>query len=119
MRQRCARRRIAQTAAGALAVTALLAFLMADSRDEFGAAMQTAPVWVLLGAAALQLVALMARTEAWQVCVTAAGGTIGRRPLYRAAGLGYLGSQLNSQLGTAARIAALRRSGREKCPRVP
>jgi hypothetical protein len=53
------------------------------------------------------------------VCVAAAGGTIGRRPLYRAASLGYLGSQLNSQLGAAARIAALRRTGREKCPRVP
>jgi uncharacterized membrane protein YbhN (UPF0104 family) len=53
------------------------------------------------------------------VCVRAAGGTVTRRPLYRAASLGYLGSQLNSSLGTAARITALRRTVPELCPRVP
>ena len=119
MRQGRARRRVATTAAGALAVTGLLAYLLADRRDEFTAALQTAPVLILLAASALQLLALVARTEAWHVCVAAAGGTIGRRTLYRAASMGYLGSQLNSHLGAAARIAALRRSGREKCPRVP
>jgi uncharacterized membrane protein YbhN (UPF0104 family) len=100
-------------------VTALLAFVLADRRDEFTAALQTAPMLILLGAAALQLLALMARTEAWHVSVAAAGATIGRRRLYRAASMGYLGSQLNSQLGAAARIAALRRSGGDRCPRVP
>jgi hypothetical protein len=33
--------------------------------------------------------------------------------------MGYLGSQLNSQLGAAARIAALRRAAPETAPRVP
>ena len=33
--------------------------------------------------------------------------------------MGYLGSQLNSQIGTAARIAALRRTAPNECPRVP
>jgi hypothetical protein len=68
---------------------------------------------------ALQVVALVARSEAWHVCVQAAGGTVGRRRLFRAAGIGYLGSQLNSQVGTAARIAVLRRSAPEETPRVP
>jgi uncharacterized membrane protein YbhN (UPF0104 family) len=104
---------------GALAVTALLAYLLADRRDEFAAALQSAPLLVLLAASALQVVALVTRTEAWHVCVEAAGGTIGRRALYRAASVGYLGSQLNSHLGAAARIAALRRTGGERCPRVP
>jgi len=112
-------RHVLTTAAGAIAVTAVLAYVMADRRDEFTAALQTAPVLIFLAAAALQMLALVARTEAWHVCVAAAGGTVGRRVLYRAASLGYLGSQLNSQLGAAARIAALRRSGRERCPRVP
>jgi hypothetical protein len=67
----------------------------------------------------LQLVALVSRTEAWHVCVRAAGGTVARRRLYRAASVGYLGSQLNSQLGTAARIGALRRAAPDECPRVP
>jgi hypothetical protein len=33
--------------------------------------------------------------------------------------MGYLGSQLNSQVGTAARIGALRRAAPAQCPRVP
>jgi uncharacterized membrane protein YbhN (UPF0104 family) len=97
----------------------VLAYVLADRRDEFGAALQTAPIWILLIATALQVVALVTRTEAWHVCVTAAGGTVARHRLYRAASMGYLGSQLNSHLGAAARIAALRRAGGDKSPRVP
>jgi uncharacterized membrane protein YbhN (UPF0104 family) len=105
--------------AGAVAVAGVLALVISGHREDFGTALGSAPVLVLVTAAVLQLVALVARSEAWHVCVRAAGGTVTRRPLYRAASLGYLGSQLNSSLGTAARIAALRRSVPEKCPRVP
>jgi uncharacterized membrane protein YbhN (UPF0104 family) len=112
-------RSVLTTLAGALAVGGVLAYVLADRRNEFGAALEAAPVWILLLATALQLLALVSRTESWQVCVAAAGGTVGRRCLYRAASMGYLGSQLNSQLGTAARIAALRRAAPEECPRVP
>ncbi len=107
------------TLAGVLAVTAVLAFVLADRRDEFAGALGSAPIWVLVAATALQLLALVSRTEAWYVCVGAAGGTVARRRLYRAAGLGYLGCQLNSQIGTAARIGALRRAAPDECPRVP
>ncbi len=69
-------------------------------------------------AALLQLVALLTRTEAWHICVEAAGATCGRRQLYHAAALGSLASQLNSQLGTAARIAILRRSAGSRAPRI-
>jgi uncharacterized membrane protein YbhN (UPF0104 family) len=113
------RRRVLTTVAGGLAVTVLLAYVVADRREEFGTALRSAPLWVLLLAAALQLLALVSRTEAWRVCVSAAGGTVGRRCLYRAASLGYLGTQLNSQIGTAARIGALRRAAPAECPRVP
>jgi uncharacterized membrane protein YbhN (UPF0104 family) len=113
------RRSVAMTIAGAVAVTGVLVYVLGDRREEFGAALRTAPVLVLLAAVALQIVALVARSEAWHVCVDAAGGTVGRRRLFRAAGMGYLGSQLNSQLGTAARIAVLRRSAPDECPRVP
>jgi uncharacterized membrane protein YbhN (UPF0104 family) len=107
------------TVAGALVVTAVLAYVLADRRQEFATALQAAPLLILLAATALQLLALVARTEAWRVCVAAAGGTVGRRCLHRAASLGYLGSQLNSQVGTAARIGALRRTAPSKCPRLP
>ena len=112
-------RRALVTVTGGLAVTAVLVYVLADRRDEFGAALGSAPVWILLAATALQLLALVSRTEAWRVCVVAAGGTVGRRRLFRAASLGYLGSQLNHQVGTAARIAALRRAAPDESPRVP
>jgi uncharacterized membrane protein YbhN (UPF0104 family) len=107
------------TVAGALLVTGALAFLLADRRDEFATALRAAPLWILVLASALQLLALVSRTEAWRICVVAAGGTVGRRCLYRAASTGYIGSQLNSQIGTAVRIGALRRAARDECPRVP
>jgi uncharacterized membrane protein YbhN (UPF0104 family) len=100
-------------------VTAVLAFVLADRRDEFAAALGAVPIWILLAATAGQLLALVSRTEAWHVCVRAAGGTVARRCLYRAASVGYVGSQLNSQVGTAARIGALRRAAPDGCPRVP
>jgi hypothetical protein len=74
---------------------------------------------VLLAAVALQLVAQLFRTEAWHASVEAAGATFGRRRLFQAAGIGSLASQLNAQLGTAARIAILRRWDPEESPKVP
>jgi uncharacterized membrane protein YbhN (UPF0104 family) len=112
------RRSVLTTIAGALAVTVVLAYVLADRRDEFGTALGAASWWILLTATALQLLALVSRTESWRICVAAAGGTVGRRCLYRAASMGYVGSQLNSQIGTAARIGALRRAAPDECPRV-
>jgi uncharacterized membrane protein YbhN (UPF0104 family) len=113
------RRNVLTTLAGALVVIGVLAFVLADSRDEFAVALGSASVWILLAATALQLVALVSRTESWHVTVSAAGGRIGRRCLYRAASVGYVGNQLHNQLGAAARIATLRRTARDDCPRVP
>jgi len=82
------RRSIAATAVGALAVAGVLGWALAGRRDEFAAALDAAPVWILLIAAALQIVALVSRSEAWHASVTAAGGTISRRRLHRAGGMG-------------------------------
>ena len=113
------RRRIVLSGLFMLAVTAVLVAVIWRRRDEFAEALTSAPLWVLAVATLLQLIALLARTDAWHVCVRAAGGTLARRPLYRAAGVGYLGSQLNAQAGTAARIAALRRMHPGSSPLVP
>ena len=102
-----------------VAVCAALVAVVARHRDDFVTAVSSAPVWVLAVTTLLQLVALLARTEAWHVCIDAAGGTVARRALYRAAGFGYLGSQLNAQVGTAARIAVLRKAHPDDAPRVP
>jgi uncharacterized membrane protein YbhN (UPF0104 family) len=74
---------------------------------------------VLVVAAALQIVALLARSEAWHLTIREAGGTVERRVLYRASSMQVLGGVLNGQLGVAARIAALRRSSPDTSPHVP
>src|SRR4051794_39291514 len=99
-------------------VTAVIVIALWGKRDEFVTAFKQAPLWLLGCAVVLQIVALLTRTEAWRICVLAAGGTIGRRRLYRASSMGYVGSLVNAQLGTAARIAALRRSAPEESPRI-
>lgn len=104
--------------AGTATVTALLVWTLAGKGDEFKLALAAAPPLTLIVVAALQSVALVSRSEAWLICVRAAGGTVGRRRLYRAASVGYVGSVVNCQLGIAARIAALRRSAPDETPRL-
>ncbi len=118
MREAWSRHRKAISIAGSLVAVAILAAILAGRRHEFEIALSSASIWVLLAAAALQLVALLARSEAWHVCIGAAGGTVDRRILYRASSMGYVGSLLNAQVGTAARIAALRRSSPADSPGV-
>ena len=66
----------------------------------------------------LQVVWLIARSEAWHVCVGAAGGAVTRRRLYRASSVGYLGNIFNANFGAGVRIAALRRSAPADSPCV-
>ena len=91
---------------------------LAGDRDEFAAALDAAPIWILIVAAALQVVWLAVRSETWGVCIGGAGGTVGRRRLYPAASIGYLGNIVNGQLGLAVRVAALRRTAPADCPRA-
>ena len=100
-------------------VALALGFELAGRRGQFTSAIHAAPIWLLALVALLQLVALIARTEAWHVCVRATGAKVGRRPLFRAAGVGYLASVLNGSLGVAARIATLRRTAPRDSPPVP
>jgi hypothetical protein len=104
---------------GAAVVAGALVVALAGRRGQFEAAIHTAPIWILSLVVLLQLVSLVARTEAWFVCVHATGATVGRRPLFRAAGVGYLASVVNGALGVATRIAALRRTAPHASPHVP
>jgi len=114
------RRRAFITVLGSLATAAVLAFLLAGHRHEFAAALSSgAAAWVLAVTVLLQIVALLARSEAWHRCIRAAGGTVDRRVLYRASSMQVLGGVINGQLGVAARIAALRRSSPAVSPQVP
>ena len=60
-----------------------LAIALAGHGGQFIAALGTAPFWVLGAAVALHVLWLVARSEAWGVSVDAAGGSVGRRRLYR------------------------------------
>ncbi|MEK6272153.1 MAG: hypothetical protein AABM42_05835 [Actinomycetota bacterium] len=113
------RRRTLIAVVGSLATATALAFLLAGRRHEFAAALSGAAASVLAVTVLLQIVALLARTEAWHLSIRAAGGTVDRRVLYRASSMQVLGSVLNTQLGVAARIAALRRSSPTVSPQVP
>src|SRR3954451_7323272 len=99
-------------------VTAVVVIALWGKRHDFVTAVEEAPLWLLGCAVLLQIVALLTRTEAWRICVLAAGGNVERRRLYRASSMGYVGSLVNAQVGTAARIAALRRSAPEDAPRI-
>lgn len=103
---------------GSLLAAAALAYVLAGRRHEFVTALRSASLDVLALAAALQVVALLARSEAWHRCIEAAGGTVDRRILFRASSMGYVGSVLNSQVGVAARIGALRSSSPAESPGI-
>jgi uncharacterized membrane protein YbhN (UPF0104 family) len=113
------RRRTLITIVGSLATAAVLALVLSGRRHEFGVALSDVAAWVLGVTVLLQIVALVARSEAWHLTIQAAGGTVDRRILYRASSMQVLGGVLNGHLGVAARIAALRRSSPTISPQVP
>jgi uncharacterized membrane protein YbhN (UPF0104 family) len=104
---------------GGMLVAAALAIGLAGHGHDFIVALGSAPIWVLGAAVALHVLWLLVRSEAWNVCIDAAGGHVGRRQLFRASSVGYLGNIFNGQFGLAVRIAALRRSAPTECPRAP
>ncbi len=110
------RHRAAVTVIGSLVVAAALVAGLWNKREDFAEAFGSASLAVLSAAVAIQVVWLIARSEAWHVCVEAAGGRVSRRRLYRAAAVGYLGNLFNSNFGLGVRIAALRRSAPAHSP---
>jgi uncharacterized membrane protein YbhN (UPF0104 family) len=113
------RRRGTITVVGSVATAAVLVWLLSGRRHEFVDALSSVELWVFAATVLLQIGALVSRSEAWHLTIQAAGGTVGRRVLYRASSMQVLGSVINGQLGVAARIAALRHSSPEVSPQVP
>jgi uncharacterized membrane protein YbhN (UPF0104 family) len=107
---------VATTVAGTLIVTAALVIGLWNKRDDFTKAFGSASALTLGVAIGTQVIWLLARSEAWHVCVESAGGQVDRRRLYRAAAVGYLGNLFNSSVGLGVRIAALRRSAPDHSP---
>ena len=112
------RRRIAISVGGALVVGALLAYVLAGRGAQFSSALRTAPITFLALSVLLQIGALLARTEAWTICVRAAGGTVNRRVLFRSAAAGCIASIVNGSVGMAVRVASVRRAAPQTTPRA-
>ena len=112
------RQRLALSVFGWLAAGAVLAWALSGRWDELWAAAGKLSVGLALGTIALQIVALVARGEAWLSCLRGAGGTVDRRRVYHASGLGCAANLLSSYVGTAARITLLRRSAPTETPCV-
>ena len=93
---------VAITIIGSLIVAVALIVGLWSKRGDFAAALGDAPIWILGVAVALQVIWLLARSEAWHVCVAAAGGAVSRRRLFRASSVGYLGQHLQRQLRRSA-----------------
>jgi uncharacterized membrane protein YbhN (UPF0104 family) len=112
-------RRIAVSVGGAVAVAALLVYVLAGRGSQFTAALRTAPLTLVGLSVLLQIGALLTRTEAWAICVRAAGGTVSRRVLFRSAAFGCVASIVNGSVGMAVRIASVRRAAPLTTPRAP
>ena len=119
LRLRCRRHRTAVTVGMSILASVALGLVLVGKWEELETGVTGAPLAIAAAAVALQVLALVSRSEAWYGCVRAGGGTVGRRTLYRASSMGFVGGLLNTHLGTAARIAALRRSAPDASPRVP
>jgi hypothetical protein len=113
------RRRIALSVGGAAVVAAVLAYMLAGRGAQFSAALQKAPLTLVSLSVLLQIGALLTRTEAWAICVRAAGGTVSRRVLFRSAAFGCIASIVNGSVGMAVRIASVRRAAPQTTPRAP
>ncbi len=105
------------TTVGATIVVVALAIGLWSKRGDFAEAAGSASLVILGAAVVLQICWLLLRSEAWHVCVHAAGGRVNRSRLYRASSLGYLGNVFNANFGLALRIAALRRAAPTDSPR--
>jgi uncharacterized membrane protein YbhN (UPF0104 family) len=113
------RRRVAVSVGGALLVAALLAYVLAGRGAQFSAALRTAPIALVALSVLLQIGALLTRTEAWTICVRAAGGPVSRRVLFRSAAFGCIASIVNGSVGMAVRIASVRRTAPQTTPGAP
>ena len=119
MLDRCRRHRSTLTVVASIGASLALVFVLISKWGELETGVTGAPLAIAAAAVSLQVVALVSRSEAWFGCVRAGGGTVSRRTLYRASSMGFVGGLVHTQLGTAARIGALRRLAPEESPRVP
>jgi hypothetical protein len=98
--------------AGIISLSAMSAcgFIIADHWSGTSRAISHLPWLFIVGVVALQIVVVLLRIEAWRLCLAAAGGeSLCRRSLYGAGACAPLINVVNIQLGSATRVAILRK----------
>jgi hypothetical protein len=100
------------TGAVSLAATALPSLLLAGRRHELAAAASSAAPGMLTVAVLGQVVALLARSEAWHLSIRAAGGTVERlaRPPRLMTATGTAGGMCFAALAVADRLLGAART---------
>jgi hypothetical protein len=113
------RRKIVVSVGGTLLVAGLLTHVLVGRGAQFSAALRTDPITLVTVSVLLQVVGVLARTEAWAICVSAAGGTVLRSVQFRAVAFGCVASIVNGLVGMAVRIGWLRRAAPQQTPAAP
>lgn len=87
--------------------------------DEVIAALERFPAWALVACAALHLIALAARSEAWRIALGAIEGRTLQRSVVHGANAGaFCAGALMAHTSMPVRIALLRRLARDDSPRI-
>jgi hypothetical protein len=102
----------------ALGVLAVVCAVCAAHAGEVARAFAAVPVWAAAAAAALHLVTLALRSEAWRLSLRSAGaGGLPRRAVHVANAAAFLAGTLQCQAALPARVALLRRLAGDRAPR--
>jgi hypothetical protein len=106
---------IGATAAGTIAVGALVA----SNAAEVGQALALATFGQVAALVALHFVALLLRAEAWGLCLAAADAPVDRRRLHATSSVRFLAdTTVPTYIGAWVRIVLLRRFGGERVPTI-
>jgi hypothetical protein len=97
-------------------IIGLVVWFLGSHWGDVENAVSRMPILLLAAAVLLQLVVIVARLEAWRVCLKGAGYDIGRGLIYGAGSIAFPIAIFNMQLGTGIRLLALRKIAPDKAP---
>jgi hypothetical protein len=107
------------TIAASAAATAAVVALVEANAAEVGRALSVTTLQQVAALAALHLVALVLRAEAWGLCLQAADAPVERRRLHSTSSLRFLAdTTVPTYFGAWVRIALLRRLGGDRAPTI-
>ena len=105
--------------AGTVVTTGVLIAVLAANWDKVGRAVGLVSVTTFAGLTALQIVAYVLRTQAFSICIQAAGARTPPEPLHGASAATFLANGLvPTYIGVWVRVAMLRRLAPEQGPTI-